>query len=134
MSKSASVVRRINRSRKHDKIVAAYNIVHPPPAGRYLNGNETLDLPPDCHAIVLVKRDTTNPDETYLYEALMRSSVTPALYKHTTGDEVIRFDLPDGVSTSDESVRSMLRDFLLANGALESSWAEPSEGPPISHD
>ena len=134
MSKSASVVRRINRRRKHDKIIAAYNIVHPPPFGRYLNSNETLDLSPDCHAIVLVKRDMTKPEETYLYEALIRSSVTPVLYKHTPGDLVIRFDLPDGVSTSDDSVRSFVRDFLLSNGAVESSWADPDEGPPISHD
>lgn len=133
MSKSASVVRRINR-RQHDKVVAAYNVVHPPPRGRYLNGDETLDIPPDCHAIVLVKRDMTKPVETYRYEALTRSSVTPVLYKHISGEVVIRFDLPDGISTSDESVRVLVRDFLLANGALESSWPEPDEGPPISHD
>jgi hypothetical protein len=134
MSKSASVVRRINRRRQHDNIVAAYNIVHPPPPGRYLTSNETLDVPPGFHAIVLVKRDMTKPQEAYLYEALIRRSVAPVLYKHTSGDQVIRFDLPDGVSASEASVRSLVRDFLLANGAVESAWAEPAEGPPISHD
>lgn len=98
------------------------------PRVQHIEADIDLEVPDDCYASVLLRLiDAEDDDRYFTWWAVVGrsdSDMSRMSYSHTIGAVTIRFDLPEGIPLSADSLQPYLKTFV------ERSGVEGSE-PPI---